>query len=546
MKSFGTFDYIIVGAGTAGCVLANRLSQDTDVSVLLLEAGGKDNWIAIHVPVGYLYCIGNPRTDWCFRTQVEPGLGDRSINYARGRVLGGCSSINGMIYMRGQTRDYDEWANLTGDTSWRWNQVLPLFKRSEDHWRGGDAYHGSGGELRVEQQRLSWDILERFAAAAEQAGIPRSVDFNTGDNFGSGKFEVTQRRGVRWNAVKAFLRPVIKRPNLRIVTNALIDRLSFAGSRVTGVEFSLGGEILHAEARIETILSAGAIGSPTIMQRSGIGDAQELTGLGIESIRHLPGVGANLQDHLQLRSIYQVEGIRSLNKLANSRFGRMLMGLEYLLRRGGPLSMAPSQLGVFAKSDDSQLTSNVEYHVQPLSLDKFGEPLHAFPAFTASVCNLRPTSRGFVKLASRNVAEAPRIAPCYLSTDADRKVAADSLRLTRRIASMSALAPCRPKEYLPGPQYQTDAELAVAAGLVGTTIFHPVGTCKMGRADDANAVVDTHLRVRGVNGLRVVDASIMPTITSGNTNAPTVMIAEKAAEMIREERRNSSASHVRF
>jgi choline dehydrogenase len=544
MKSFGSFDYIIAGGGTAGCVLANRLSQDPDVSVLLLEAGGKDNWILIHVPVGYLYCIGNPRTDWCFRTEVEPGLGDRSINYARGRVLGGCSSINGMIYMRGQTRDYDEWASLAGDASWRWDQVLPLFKRSEDHWRGADAHHGSGGELRIEQQRLNWDILDRFADAAEQAGIPRSVDFNTGDNFGSGKFEVTQRRGVRWNAVKAFLRPVIKRSNLRVVTNALIDRLKLAGSRVTGVEFALGGETLHASARIETILSAGAIGSPAIMQRSGMGDAHALAELGIESISHLPGVGANLQDHLQLRSIYQIEGIHSLNKLANSRFGQTLMGLEYLLRRRGPLSMAPSQLGVFAKSNDSQPTSNLEYHVQPLSLDKFGEPLHAFPAFTASVCNLRPTSRGFVKLASHNAAEAPRIAPCYLSTDADRNVAADSLRVTRRIVSMPALAPYRPQEYLPGLQYQTDADLAVAAGLVGTTIFHPVGTCKMGRADDVNAVVDARLRVRGVSGLRVVDASIMPTITSGNTNAPTVMIAEKGAEMMRAERRNSSASLV--
>jgi choline dehydrogenase len=539
MKSFGSFDYIIVGGGTAGCVLANRLSQDPDVSVLLLEAGGKDNWILIHVPVGYLYCIGNPRTDWCFRTQIEPGLGDRSIHYARGRVLGGCSSINGMIYMRGQTRDYDEWADLTGDTSWRWDQVLPLFKRSEDHWRGGDAYHGTGGELRIEQQRLNWDVLDHFATAAEQAGIPRSADFNTGDNFGSGKFEVTQRRGVRWNAVKAFLRPVIKRSNLRIVTHALIDRLSVAGTQVTGVEFSLGGETLHAAARVETILSAGAVGSPAIMQRSGIGDAGELAELGIESISHLPGVGANLQDHLQLRPVYQIEGIRSLNKLANSRVGQMLMGLEYLLRRSGPLSMAPSQLGIFAKSDASQPTSNLEYHVQPLSLDKFGGRLHAFPAFTASVCNLRPTSRGFVKLASRSAVEAPRIAPCYLSTDVDRRVAADSLRLTRRITSMPALAPYRPKEYLPGPQYQTDAELWSAAGLIGTTIFHPVGTCKIGRADDPSAVVDARLRVRGVSGLRVIDASVMPTITSGNTNAPTVMIAEKGAEIMRQERRNS-------
>ena len=539
MKSFGNFDYIIVGGGTAGCVLANRLSQDPEVSVLLLEAGGRDNWIWIHIPVGYLYCIGNPRTDWCFHTQAEEGLAGRSILYARGRVLGGCSSINAMIYMRGQARDYDEWASLTGDDSWSWKNVLPLFRRSENHWRGGDAFHGNGGELRVEEQRLRWDILDRFADSAEQAGIPRSVDFNTGDNTGCGKFEVTQRRGVRWNAVRAFLRPVLKRPNLRVVTGALIDRLSFTGSHVAGIEFSLGGESLRASARIETVLAAGAIGSPAILQRSGIGDARGLAELGITLKCHLPGVGSNLQDHLQLRSIYQIEGIRSLNMLANSRFGRLKMGLEYAWRRTGPLSMAPSQLGAFTKSDPTQTTPNLEYHVQPLSLDKFGDPLHRFPAFTASVCNLRPTSRGSVEIVSRNAADAPRIAPHYLSSEADRKVAVDALRLTRQIVSMPALAPYRPTEYLPGPKYQTDDELALAAGMVGTTIFHPVGTCRMGRAADPDAVVDERLRVRGVGGLRVVDASIMPTITSGNTNAPTVMIAEKGADMIRADRRGS-------
>jgi choline dehydrogenase len=541
MQEFGSFDYIIAGGGTAGCVLANRLSQDPEVSVLLLEAGGKDDWIWIHIPVGYLYCIGNPRTDWCYRTQAEAGLGGRSILYARGRVLGGCSSINAMIYMRGQARDYDQWASLTGDASWRWEQVLPLFKRSEDHWRGGDAYHGSGGELRVEEQRLRWDILDRFADAAEQAGIPRTADFNTGSNAGSGKFEVTQRRGVRWNAVKAFLRPVRKRPNLRIVTGALIERLGFDGARVSGVEFSLGGVPMRAAARIETVLTAGSIGSPAILQRSGIGDASQLAALGLEPLRHLPGVGRNLQDHLQLRSVYRTQGIRSLNHLANSRFGPMLMALEYAWRRGGPLSMAPSQLGVFAKSGEAQATPNLQYHVQPLSLDKFGDPLHRFPAFTASVCNLRPTSRGSVEIVSRQAADAPSIAPRYLSTEEDRKIAVEALRLTRRIVSMAALAPYRPEEYLPGPRYQTDEELAIAACLVGTTIFHPVGTCKMGLADDSEAVVDAQLRVLGVAGLRVVDASIMPTITSGNTNAPTVMIAEKGAEMIRADRLRPSA-----
>jgi choline dehydrogenase len=537
MKSLGSFDYIIAGGGSAGCVLANRLSQDPEVSVLLLEAGGKDNWIWIHIPVGYLYCIGNPRTDWCYRTQADEGLGGRSILYARGRVLGGSSSINAMIYMRGQARDYDEWARLTGDDTWCWEQVLPRFKSSEDHWRGGDASHGSGGELRVEEQRLSWDILDRFADAAEQAGIPRTPDFNTGDNTGTGKFEVTQRRGVRWNASKAFLRPALKRGNLRVVTGALIDKLSFEGTRVSGVEFQLDGEPLQASARIETVLAAGSVGSPAILQRSGIGHAQRLSELGIDSHCHLPGVGSNLQDHLQLRAVFKIEGIRTLNKSANSYFGQMMMGMEYLWRRGGPLSMAPSQLGAFTKSDASQATPNLEYHVQPLSLDKFGDPLHRFPAFTASVCNLRPTARGCIEIASRSVWDAPRIAPHYLSTHQDRKIAADALRLTRHIVSMPALAPYKPNELLPGLQYQTDEELAVAAGIVGTTIFHPVGTCKMGRDGDLDAVVDTRLRVRGVSGLRVVDASIMPTITSGNTNAPTMMIAEKGAEMIRADRR---------
>ena len=536
-RSLGSFDYVIVGAGTAGCVLANRLSADPEVSVLLLEAGGRDDWIWIHIPVGYLYCIGNPRTDWCYRTEPCAGLNGRSILYARGKVLGGCSSINAMIYMRGQQRDYDEWARLTGDSGWSWESVLPVFRRSEDHWRGADALHGAGGEWRVERQRLGWEILDAFQAAAEEAGIPRTEDFNRGDNDGSGKFEVNQKRGVRWNASKAFLRPAQGRPNLTVITDALVRRLRLEGGRVTGVEFRRAGEEQLAEARIETILAAGAIGSPQILQLSGIGPGSLLAGHGIPVAHELPGVGENLQDHLQLRMAFKVKNVVTLNQIANSWLGKAKMGLEYLFLRSGPLTMAPSQLGLFTRSSPGHATPNIEYHVQPLSLDKFGDPLHRFPAFTASVCNLRPTSRGFVRIASPEPAAAPAIQPNYLATPEDHRAAADSLRLTRRIARARALARYEPEEFLPGPQLQSDAELVKAAGDVGTTIFHPVGTCRMGRADDPQAVVDSRLRVRGLAGLRVIDASVMPVITSGNTNSPTVMIAERGAELLRADRK---------
>ncbi|HVB47395.1 MAG TPA: GMC family oxidoreductase N-terminal domain-containing protein [Burkholderiales bacterium] len=537
VKSLGTFDYVIVGAGTAGCVLANRLSADPELSVLLVEAGGRDDWIWIHIPVGYLYCIGNPRTDWCYRTQPCAGLNGRSILYARGKVLGGCSSINAMIYMRGQSRDYDEWARLSGDSGWAWNSVLPVFRRSEDHWRGGDELHGAGGEWRVERQRLGWEILDAFQAAAEEIGIARSEDFNRGDNEGSGKFEVNQKRGVRWNASKAFLRPAMTRPNLTVITEALVRRLRLEGRRVAGIELTRAGEEQFAAARIETILAAGAIGSPQILQLSGIGSAPLLAEHGIAVAHELPGVGENLQDHLQLRMAFRVKNVTTLNQLANSWLGKAKMGLEYLLSRSGPLTMAPSQLGIFTRSSPEHPSPNLEYHVQPLSLDKFGDPLHRFPAFTASVCNLRPTSRGFVRIVSPDPGAAPAIQPNYLATPEDHRVAADSLRLTRRIARAGALGRYQPEEFLPGPQVQSDAELLKAAGDLGTTIFHPVGTCRMGRGDDPAAVVDPRLRVRGLDGLRVVDASIMPTITSGNTNSPTLMIAERGADMLRADRK---------
>jgi choline dehydrogenase len=535
-RDLGTWDYVIVGAGTAGCVLANRLSADPDVSVLLLEAGGKDDWIWIHIPVGYLYCIGNPRTDWCYRTEAEPGLNGRSILYARGKVLGGCSSINAMVYMRGQSRDYEEWKSL-GNPGWGWDDVLPVFKRSEDYHSGADSAHGSGGEWRVERQRLSWEILDAFREAMGEAGIPKISDFNRGDNEGSSPFEVNQKRGVRWNASKAFLRSAMRRSNLTVLRNSQARRLRFAAKRAAGVEFSRGSEELYAAARIETVLAAGAIGSPQILQLSGVGPAALLSQHAIPVAHESPGVGGNLQDHRQLRMAFKVKNVRTLNEWANTLTGKVSMGLEYLFFRTGPLTMAPSQLGAFTRSDPAQPSANLEYHVQPLSLDKFGDPLHPFPAFTASVANLRPTSRGSVRIKSPDPEAAPAIRPNYLATDADRRIAADSLKLTRRIAQQPALAKYRPDEFLPGPRFRSDDELARAAGDIGTTIFHPVGTCKMGPGSDSLAVVDARLRVRGVAALRVVDASIMPTITSGNTNSPTLMIAERGSDMIREDRK---------
>jgi choline dehydrogenase len=549
MQSAGTYDYIIIGAGTAGCVLANRLTQDPGVSVLLIEAGSKDDYAWIHIPVGYLYCIDNPRTDWRFRTEPDAGLNGRSLIYPRGKVLGGCSSINGMIYMRGQSRDYDAWATLTGDASWGWDRVLPLFLHTEDHHAGRSEFHGAGGEWRVEQQRLRWDILDAFRDAAAQTGIPKIDDFNRGDNEGCSYFEVNQRSGIRWNTAKAFLRSVKGRHgNLEIMTGCHVQRLRIeqgeGGAVCKGVEFTGGGQRWFAQATHETLLTAGAIGSPQILQLSGVGPANLLQEHGIPIVVNAHGVGENLQDHLQLRMAFKVRNAKTLNTMANSLLGKMKIGLEYAINRSGPMSMAPSQLGAFARSDAAQTSANIQYHVQPLSLNKFGEPLHPFPAFTASVCNLRPTARGHVRIASSDAAQAPKITPNYLSTEEDRQVAADSLRLTRRIVAAPAMQRYSPEEFVPGPTFQTDAELARAAGNIGTTIFHPVGTCKMGRDDDAMAVLDPQLRVRGVAGLRVIDGSVMPVITSGNPNSPIIMIADKAAGLIRADRKRAASSEA--
>ncbi|MEX3915557.1 GMC family oxidoreductase [Paraburkholderia sp. BR10872] len=542
----GEFDYVIVGAGTAGCVLANRLTEDADVSVLLIEAGGADDYHWIHIPVGYLYCIGNPRTDWLYKTAAEKGLNGRSLSYPRGRVLGGSSSINGMIYMRGQREDYDNWARETGDSGWSWDSVLPVFRRSEDHHGGASEFHGAGGQWRVEKQRLHWQILESFARAAQEQGIAATDDFNRGDNSGVGYFEVNQKRGVRWNASKAFLRAAMKRPNLTVVTGALTQRVIFEGKRCVGVEYR--GDVDYvARARCEVILSAGAVNSPQLLELSGIGDAARLAQLGIGVVHDLRGVGENLQDHLQLRMAFRVNGVRTLNTASAHWWGKLMIGMQYAFFQSGPMSMAPSQLGAFAKSDPSDPTltrPDLQYHVQPLSLDRFGEPLHRFNAFTASVCNLRPTSRGSIHAVSADPSQPPAIAPNYLSTDRDLRVAANAIRLTRRIAASGALARYQPHEILPGLAFQTEEQLREAAGNVGTTIFHPVGTCRMGRADDPDAVVDARLRVRGVEGLRVVDASVMPTITSGNTNSPTLMIAERAAEMLRADRREGARAQT--
>ncbi|MCY1327571.1 Alcohol dehydrogenase [acceptor] [compost metagenome] len=522
-------DYIIVGAGPAGCLLANRLSADPANRVLLLEAGGPDNYPWIHIPVGYLYCIGNPRTDWCFDTESVPGLAGRALKYPRGKVLGGCSSINGMIYMRGQARDYDGWA-AGGNPGWAWNDLLPLFLKMEDHFSGGNALHGAGGEWRVERQRLSWAILDAFREAAAQSGIAPVDDFNGGDNEGCGYFQVNQRGGVRWNASKAFLRPIAKRPNLSVLTGVEAERLILENGRASGLVVSGQGGRRELRARREVILCAGAIGSPAILQRSGIGPRALLERLGIGVRHELAGVGGNLQDHLQLRLIYRISGAPSLNKIASTPWGKLGMGLEYLFRRSGPLSMAPSQLGAFARSDPSQPSANLEYHVQPLSLERFGEPLHDFPAFTASVCDLRPLSRGTVQIRSADCRDKPAIQPNYLSHPQDLRVAADAIRLTRRIAAAPALARFRPEEFKPGPDYRSEEDLQRAAAQIGTTIFHPAGTCRMGQG--ADAVVDSQLRVHGIPGLRIADASIMPTLTSGNSCSPVLVIAEKAAQMI--------------
>jgi choline dehydrogenase len=529
LQNLGAFDYVVVGAGSAGCLLANRLSRDPGNRVLLLEAGGRDDWFWIRVPVGYLYTIANPRTDWCYKTEPDEHLAGRSIHYARGRVLGGCSSINAMIHMRGQKEDWDYWASL-GNRGWSWEEVLPVFRSLEDYEHGAVDGYGAGGEVRVEDPRVRWEVIDAWRAAAAECGIPPVKVFNRGDNFGCAYFQMNQRRGRRWSATDAFLRPAMDRPNLTVMTQASALKLNFENRRCTGVELAHRGAKFTVQARRETVLAAGAIGSPQLLQLSGLGNEKHLTRLGIPVVHDLPGVGENLHDHLQIRMQYKVKNVKTLNERANSLWGKAAMALEYLVWRTGPLTMPPSQAGAFAKSDPSQPTPNIEWHVQPLSLDKFGEPLHPFPAITPSVCNLRPASRGWVRIKSPDPAVYPEIKLNYLSDESDRRVAVDAMRFTRRIMSAKALAKYEPEEFRPGISVEKDSDLEKAAGELGTTIFHPVGTCKMG--NDPMAVVDDELRVRGVERLRVIDASIFPRITSGNTNAPTYLVAERGARLL--------------
>jgi choline dehydrogenase len=541
----GEYDYIVAGAGSAGCILANRLSADPGTRVLVLEAGGRDNWIWFHIPVGYLFAIGNPRSDWCFKTEPEPGLNGRSLNYPRGKVIGGSSAINAMIYMRGQAADYDHWRQL-GLSGWGWNEVLPFFKKHENHFMGESAAHAAGGEWPIAEPRVRWDLLDAFRTAAGQAGIKSITDFNSGDNEGCAAFHVNQKRGRRVSAARAFLKPVLNRPNLRLETGCLVEGVTFDGKRAAGIRWRQNGTTRSARCRGEVILAAGSLGSTQLLLLSGIGPAEHLRQHGIAVVLDRPGVGSNLQDHLQLRLIYKVDGIGTLNERYHTPLGFAAMLAEYALLRRGPLTMAPSQLGLFTRSDRDQERANLQYHVQPLSLDKFGEPLHKFPAFTASVCNVRPTSRGTVRLRSSDAADAPVIRPNYLATDEDRRIAASAIRLTRRIVAQPALAPFHPDEYLPGPNVGDDeASLIKAAGDIGTTIFHPVGTAKMGLPSDPMMVVDGRLRVAGIENLRVIDASVMPSITSGNTNAPTMMIAEKGAAMLLEDAKSPAKNSTK-
>ncbi len=525
------FDFIIIGAGSAGCVLANRLSEDPKNKVLLMEAGGKDNYPWIHIPVGYFKTMHNPTVDWCYKTEPDETMNNRSIRYPRGKTLGGSSAINGLLYIRGQSRDYDIWRQ-SGNTGWGWDDVLPYFIKAENQERGKDDYHGVGGPLSVSDQRIQLPLLDEFQSAAEEFGIPKTKDFNTGDNHGCGYFQVTEKDGFRCSTAVGYLNPIKKRNNLKIITNAHVKKINFENKTAKNVEYWIGNELKQVSAHKEIILSSGSIGSPQILQTSGIGNSKNLKDLGIKIVNDLKGVGENLQDHLMFRPIYKVHGLKSLNKKVNSLLGKLMIGLEYVFNRSGPMTMGASQMCMFAKSDPSLELPDLQWHVQPMSMDTLGATKnHHFHAFTPTVSNIRPTSRGHVKITNKDSRVYAKVKLNYLSTEHDRMIAAKGLKLTRKIVMESeTFKKYKPEEYRPGISINDDEELVKAGSDYAQTIFHPVGTCKMGQDD--MAVVDETLKVKGLNNLRVIDASIMPNITSGNTNAPTIMIAEKGADMI--------------
>ena len=533
------FDYVVIGAGSAGCVLANRLSADPSRRVLLIEAGPRDNYLWIHIPVGYFKTMHNPRTDWCMTTEPDPGLNGRRLQWPRGRVLGGSSSINGLLYIRGQPEDYDQWRQL-GCTGWSYDDVLPFFRRSEDQERGESRFHGVGGPLSVSNMRVERDVCDAYIAAAEEIGIPRNDDFNGATQEGAGYFQLTARNGRRCSAAVAYLNPAKRRPNLRIATGALVHRIVVEDGRATGVELSADGATQRVRAAGEVLLSAGALNSPHLLELSGVGRGEVLQDIGVPVVQELPGVGENLQDHLQARSVYKCSR-PTLNDEVNHPVRKVMIGLEYMLRRRGPMSMGASQACIFARTHPSMETPDVQFHIQPLSADKPGDGLHRYSAFTASVCQLRPESRGRVVTRSSDPRQAVAIHPNYLATLTDQRCIVDGMKLARRLAATRALSPFIVEELVPGPSVRTDEELLESARDTATTIYHPVGTCRMGTGP--GAVVDARLRVRGVRGLRVVDASIMPTLVSGNTNAPAIMIGEKAASMVLEDARTMAMAH---